>query len=112
MKISVEFPVKAQRGRTLRCKGWKQESILRMLENNMENGERPRDLVIYGGIGKCARIWESYQAIVNTLKTLENNETLAVQAGMPVAVFRTHPWAPRVLVTRPASRRLITSCSR
>jgi urocanate hydratase len=98
MKTSILFSVKAQRGRTLRCKGWKQEAILRMLENNMENAERPQDLVIYGGMGKCARNWESYHAIVDSLKSLENHETLAIQAGMPVAVFRTHRLAPRVLM--------------
>ena len=64
MKPEILYSVKAQRGATLRCKGWKQESLLRMLENNMENAEAPERLVIYGGIGKCARNWESYHAIV------------------------------------------------
>ena len=90
--------VTAQRGPTLRCKGWKQETILRMLENNMEVAEHPERLVIYGGIGKCARNWESYHAIVAALKALENNETLVMQSGMPVAVFRTHRLAPRVVM--------------
>ncbi|PAP92060.1 urocanate hydratase [Mesorhizobium wenxiniae] len=90
--------VKAHRGQELRCKGWKQESILRMLENNLENAERPENLVVYGGIGKAARNWESYHAIVEALKNLENDETLAVQAGMPVAVFKTHRLAPRVVM--------------
>lgn len=90
--------VTAQRGDTLRCKGWKQETILRMLENNMENAEHPERLVIYGGIGKAARNWESYHAIVDALKTLEDDETLAVQSGMPVAVFRTHELAPTVVM--------------
>jgi urocanate hydratase len=90
--------VTAQRGSTLRCKGWKQETILRMLENNMEVAEHPERLVIYGGIGKCARNWESYHAIVDSLMALEDNETLVMQSGMPVAVFRTHRLAPRVVM--------------
>ncbi len=94
----ILYSVKAQRGPTLRCKGWKQETILRMLENNMENAEKPEELVIYGGIGKCARNWESYHAIVNALKELEDDETLVVQSGMPVAVFETHRLAPRVVM--------------
>lgn len=98
MKPEILYSVKAQRGPTLRCKGWKQESLLRMLENNMENAEAPERLVIYGGIGKCARNWESYHAIVKSLKELENDETLVVQSGMPVAIFRTHRLAPRVVM--------------
>src|SRR5690349_17744403 len=90
--------LKAQRGNVLRCKGWRQESILRMLENNLENAERAEDLVVYGGIGKAARNWESYHAIVSALKNLENDETLAIQAGMPVAIFKTHRLAPRVVM--------------
>lgn len=98
MKNDVLRTVRAQRGPTLRCKGWKQESLLRMLENNMENAEAPERLVIYGGIGKCARNWESYHAIVDALTHLENDETLAIQSGMPVAIFRTHRLAPRVVM--------------
>ena len=98
MKPEILYSVKAQRGPTLRCKGWKQESLLRMLENNMENAEAPERLVIYGGIGKCARNWESYHAIVASLKDLENNETLVIQSGMPVAIFKTHRLAPRVVM--------------
>lgn len=97
-KPEIYYQVKAQRGPNLRCKGWKQETILRMLENNMENAEKPEELVIYGGIGKCARNWESYHAIVKTLKELENDETLVMQSGMPVAVFKTHRLAPRVVM--------------
>jgi urocanate hydratase len=97
-EIKVLTEVKAQRGQELRCKGWKQEAILRMLENNLENAERVENLVVYGGIGKAARNWESYYAIVDALKSLENDETLAVQAGMPVAVFKTHRLAPRVVM--------------
>lgn len=90
--------VRAQGGNNLRCKGWKQEGILRMLENNMENAEHPEELVIYGGIGKCARNWESYHAIVESLQELEDDETLVVQSGMPVAIFRTNRLAPRVVM--------------
>ena len=97
-KPEIYYSVKAQRGPNLRCKGWKQETILRMLENNMENAEKPEELVIYGGIGKCARNWESYHAIVRTLKNLENDETLVMQSGMPVAVFKTHRLAPTVVM--------------
>jgi urocanate hydratase len=98
MKPEILYSVKAQRGPTLRCKGWKQESLLRMLENNMENAEAPERLVIYGGIGKCARNWESYHAIVHSLKELENDETLVIQSGMLVAIFKTHRLAPRVVM--------------
>jgi urocanate hydratase len=98
IKNDILYSVTAQRGDTLRCKGWKQESLLRMLENNMEVAEKPEQLVIYGGIGKCARNWESYHAIVDSLINLENDETLAVQSGMPVAIFKTHRLAPRVVM--------------
>ncbi len=94
----ILYSVRAQRGPTLRCKGWKQESLLRMLENNMENAEIPELLVIYGGNGKCARNWESYHAIVKSLKELEDDETLVIQSGMPVAIFKTHKLAPRVVM--------------
>lgn len=97
-KPEILYSVRAMGGNNLRCKGWKQEGILRMLENNMENAEHPEELVIYGGIGKCARNWESYHAIVKSLQELENDETLVVQSGMPVAVFRTNPLAPRVVM--------------
>ena len=90
--------VKAQRGRTLRCKGWKQEAILRMLENNLENAEIPEELIVYGGTGKAARNWKCFDAIVESLKTLGNDETLLIQSGKPVAIFRTWPTAPRVLI--------------
>jgi urocanate hydratase len=98
IKSEILQSVTAQRGSELRCKGWKQESLLRMLENNMELAEDPQRLVIYGGIGKCARNWESYHAIVDSLLNLENDETLAVQSGMPVAIFKTHRLAPRVVM--------------
>lgn len=98
MTTHSENRITAQRGPVLRCKGWKQETILRMLENNLENAQDPSQLVVYGGIGQAARNWESYDAIVTALKNLENNETLAVQSGMPVAVFKTHRLAPRVVM--------------
>ncbi len=97
-KKDVVRNITAQRGDALRCKGRKQETILRMLENNMEVAEHPDELVVYGGIGKAARNWESYHAIVESLKNLENDETLVVQSGMPVAVFQTHDLAPRVVM--------------
>ena len=87
----------AQRGSTLRCKGWRQESILRMLENNLENGERPEDLVIYTG-ARAARDWDAYHLIVDTLKGLEDDETMLVQSGKPIVKMRTHERAPRVLM--------------
>jgi urocanate hydratase len=94
-------PVRAPRGNRLSCKGWHQEAAMRMLMNNLdpEVGERPQDLVVYGGSGKAARNWECYYRIVESLKTLENDETLLVQSGKPVGIFRTHPYAPRVLIS-------------
>ncbi len=90
--------IKAARGPGLRCKGWRQEAILRMLENNLENAEQPDQLIIYGGTGKAARNWDAFHRIVETLKSLRDDETLVVQSGKPVAVFRTHRDAPRVLI--------------
>ncbi len=92
--------IRAPRGTELNTKGWVQEAALRMLMNNLdpEVAEKPEELVVYGGIGKAARNWESYHAIVDTLKTLENDETLLVQSGKPVAVFKSHSDAPRVLL--------------
>jgi len=93
-------PVRAARGSTLSCRGWEQEAALRMLMNNLdaEVAERPDELVVYGGTGRAARSWEAFDAIVRTLHTLGNEETLLVQSGKPVAVFRTHADAPRVLI--------------
>jgi urocanate hydratase len=92
--------VSAPRGAALSCKGWAQEAAMRMLMNNLdpEVAERPDDLVVYGGSGRAARSWPAFDAIVETLRHLEHDETLVVQSGKPVAVFRTHPWAPRVLI--------------
>jgi urocanate hydratase len=94
-------PIRAPRGSVLSCKGWHQEGAMRMLMNNLdpEVGERPQDLVVYGGSGKAARNWECYYRIVESLKALENDETLLVQSGKPVGIFRTHPYAPRVLIS-------------
>src|SRR5271166_4554024 len=93
-------PIRAPRGTQLSCKGWQQEAAMRMLMNNLDEevGERPRDLVVYGGTGRAARSWEAYHAIVAALKKLANDETLLVQSGKPVGVFKTHEYAPRVLI--------------
>jgi urocanate hydratase len=97
---STYTPIRAPRGTSISCKGWQQEAAMRMLMNNLDEevGERPRDLVVYGGTGKAARNWECYHAIVRSLKELENDETLLVQSGKPVGVFKTHDYAPRVLI--------------
>src|SRR5712691_8117586 len=92
--------IRAPRGSALSCKGWPQEAALRMLMNNLDPdvAERPDDLVVYGGSGKAARNWKSFDAIVDALRALDHDETLLVQSGKPVAVFRTHTGAPRVLI--------------
>jgi urocanate hydratase len=93
-------PIRAARGNQLTCKGWQQEAAMRMLMNNLDEevAERPKDLVVYGGTGRAARSWEAYQAIIKSLRALENDETLLVQSGKPVGVFKTHEYAPRVLI--------------
>jgi urocanate hydratase len=106
MPVETETPtssytrIRAPRGTTLSCKGWQQEAAMRMLMNNLDEevAEHPQDLVVYGGTGKAARNWDCYHAIVRTLKSLENDETLMVQSGKPVGVFKTHEYAPRVLI--------------
>src|SRR5246127_1216210 len=87
-------PFRAPRGTKISCKGWQQEAALRMLLNNLdpEVAERPQDLVVYGGAGRAARNWDCFHAIVRSLKTLADDETLLVQSGKPVAVFRTHEY--------------------
>jgi urocanate hydratase len=92
--------IRAPRGNTITCRTWQTEAALRMLMNNLdpEVAERPAELVVYGGIGRAARNWECFDAIVDVLRRLENHETLLVQSGKPVGVFRTHPDAPRVLI--------------
>jgi urocanate hydratase len=92
--------IKAPRGTNLSCKGWHQEAALRCLMNNLDSevAERPEELIVYGGAGKAARNWTSYHAIVRELQNLESDETLLIQSGKPVGVFRTHSFAPRVLI--------------
>ncbi len=92
--------VSSPRGAAITCKGWPQEAALRMLMNNLdpEVAERPEDLIVYGGSGRAARSWPAFDAIVATLRRLDHDETLLIQSGKPVAVFRTHPWAPRVII--------------
>ena len=96
MKRDIHAPT----GTRLTCKGWHQEAALRMLMNNLDPdvAENPDELIVYGGSGKAARNWEAYDAIVRSLKSLENDETLLVQSGKPVGIFRTHPYSPRVLI--------------
>src|SRR5205809_7809561 len=92
--------IHAPRGAKLNCKSWHQEAALRCLMNNLdpEVAEKPDELIVYGGTGKAARNWPAFDAIVRELRRLENDETLLVQSGKPVGVFRTHAWAPRVLI--------------
>ena len=90
--------ITAEKSNKLRCKGWKQEAILRMLENNLENAEIPEELIIYGGTGKAARNWDCYDKIVETLKKLQDDQTMIIQSGKPVAVFKTWKNSPRVLI--------------
>jgi len=93
-------PVRAPRGTSRTALGWGQEAALRMLQNNLdpEVAEHPDKLVVYGGTGKAARNWESFDALIKTLTFLKDDETMLVQSGKPVGVFRTHEWAPRVLL--------------
>jgi urocanate hydratase len=104
-KVASEIPAKrpalrAPHGHVLSCRGWQQEAALRMLLNNLDPdvGEKPEELIVYGGRGKAARNWECFDAIVASLKSLANDETLLVQSGKPVGIFRTHGYAPRVLI--------------
>src|SRR5581483_11434966 len=99
-EIQAPTSIRAPRGNQITCRGWQQEAAMRMLMNNLDEevAERPKDLVVYGGTGRAARSWEAYRAIVETLKQLEDDETLLVQSGKPVGVFKTHDHAPRVLI--------------
>ena len=98
--MEVSTAIRAPRGSALTCKGWHQEAALRMLHNNLdpEVAEKPDQLIVYGGTGRAARSWEAFHAIVRALQSLENDETLLVQSGRPVGIFRTTPDAPRVLI--------------
>src|SRR5438093_11402368 len=98
--LGTETKIRAPRGQQTSCKGWPQEAALRMLMNNLdaEVAERPEDLIVYGGSGKAARNWAAFDAIVESLRRLDHDETLLVQSGKPVGVFRTHRGAPRVLI--------------
>src|SRR5690242_2844827 len=98
--MSTHKNLSAPRGSRISCKGWHQEAALRMLMNNLDPqvAERPDDLIVYGGTGRAARDWRAFDAIVRSLRQLENDETLLVQSGKPVGVFRTHEYAPRVLI--------------
>ncbi len=93
--------IKAPVGTTLNCKGWHQEAAYRMIQNNLDpdNAENPDELIVYGGLGKAARNWDSYNAILESLKKLENDETLLIQSGKPVGIFKTHIYSPRVLIS-------------
>src|SRR3989440_11485501 len=94
------IPVRAPRGTAISCKGWQQEAAMRMLMNNLDEevAENPRKLIVYGGSGRAARSWEAFRAIVDALRRLENDETLLVQSGKPVGIFRTFRHSPRVLI--------------
>ncbi|MCK4940993.1 urocanate hydratase, partial [candidate division WOR-3 bacterium] len=100
MKEFAYKPVSAPHGTKLSCKSWQQEAALRMLQNNLDPdvAEKPEELIVYGGSGKAARNWACYNAIINSLKKLENDETLLVQSGKPVGIFKTFKHAPRVLI--------------
>src|SRR3989475_9764805 len=98
---STYTPIRAPRGTRITCRGWQQEAAMRMLMNNLDEevGERPKDLVVYGGTGRAARNWVAYHAIVASLRNLENDETLLLQSGKPVGIFKTKDYAPRLLIT-------------
>ena len=99
-EVQAPATIRAPRGTQITCKSWQQEAAMRMLMNNLdpEVAERPQDLVVYGGTGRAARSWDAYRAIISALKNLEDDETLLVQSGKPVGVFKTHEYAPRVLL--------------
>src|SRR6516162_4337444 len=98
--MNVTTVIRAPRGREMRCRGWHQEAALRMLHNNLdpEVAENPDELIVYGGTGRAARDWPSFHAMVRALESLGSDETLLVQSGRPVGIFRTHPESPRVLL--------------
>src|SRR5438093_3058853 len=98
--MSEYTPVRAARGTAISCKGWQQEGALRMLMNNLDEevAENPRRLIVYGGSGRAARSWDAFHAIIRALRNLENDETLLIQSGKPVGIFRTFAHSPRVLI--------------
>src|SRR6476619_6195322 len=98
--MSGKRSIRAPRGTERSCKGWHQEAAMRMLMNNLDPdvAEKPEELIVYGGTGRAARSWAAFDAIVRSLRSLENDETLLVQSGKPVGIFRTHEFAPRVLI--------------
>ena len=100
-KMKLQVNISAPRGTKLTCKSWQTEAALRMLMNNLDRevAEKPDELIVYGGAGKAARNWECYLKIIESLKNLENDETLLVQSGKPVGIFKTHTFAPRVLIS-------------
>src|SRR5436309_15369311 len=97
--MSDYVPIRAPRGQTISCKGWQQEAAMRMLMNNLDEevAENPRKLIVYGGCGRAARSWEAFHAIVDALKNLGNDETLLIQSGKPVGIFRTFAHSPSFL---------------
>src|SRR5256885_5928324 len=97
---STYTPVRAPRGTTISCKGWHQEAAMRMLMNNLDEdvAENPQKLIVYGGSGRAARSWDAFHAIVEALRSLENDETLLIQSGKAVGIFKTFPHSPRVLI--------------
>src|SRR5690349_16992638 len=101
MKSKGPRTIRAQHGTSLECRGWQQEAALRMLMNNLDPAvaENPNELVVYGGNGKAARNWDCFEAIVQSLKELKDDQTLLVQSGKPVGIVPTHPLAPRVLIS-------------
>ncbi|HAL26249.1 MAG TPA: urocanate hydratase, partial [Chloroflexi bacterium] len=101
MSAVAKRVVRAPRGSQLSTHGWPQEAAFRMIQNNLDPdvAERPDELIVYGGTGRAARSWQAFDAILATLKRLKDDETMLVQSGKPVGVFRTHEWAPRVLIS-------------
>ena len=99
--MNLNKNIKSPIGQKLNCKGWHQEAAFRMIQNNLDPNvaENPDELIVYGGIGKAASNWECYETIVSELKKLEDNETLLIQSGKPVAVFKTHLQSPRILIS-------------
>ena len=99
--MGLDRVIKSPIGTKLTCKGWQQEAAFRMIQNNLdpENAERPNELIVYGGIGKAARNWDAFDSILDSLINLENNETLLIQSGKPIAIFKTHEYSPRVLLS-------------